>query len=447
MKCLLVSLCILLAAPCWANSDDFIANEVDFIDYDNMSHETMLYLLYKNEKQISIATGTKKLLYKAPAVAEVISAGQIEKMGANSLTQVIESVTGIHVYPSTVNRLNDSYSIRGIHTNQNPQILLLIDNIPVQFDHNGGRWNQFFMGVELIERIEIIRGPGSAVYGADAFSGVINVVTKNSQKEKDNVVITGTKTGSFASKSAWFLYQPHSAISVSAEWFKQAGDDSRIIEQDYLTQLQQPDIVLTPRALHSHRETLDLKANLQLDDTAISVWYINNLGGTGAGANQVLSDSDRESNSVINLAINHQWQLSPSHTVSWNNWYQKQNNKVHFQIYPSGVLLPRQFDNNNQPIAFTEFTDGVFGEPGGQNQRYSSELIFNDNSIKAHSLRMAIGYKNNAITFNDKKNFGAGITDENTLVKDGKLTDVTGTPYIFTQDQSRRIRYISLQDE
>ena len=58
------------------------------------------------------------------------------------------------------------------------------------------------MPIKSIARVEVIRGPGSALYGADAFSGVINIITKNHDELRGTQ--TGIRTGSFGTQAAWF---------------------------------------------------------------------------------------------------------------------------------------------------------------------------------------------------------------------------------------------------
>ena len=115
------------------------------------------------EVNVSLATGTPKPLKLAPSVATVITAQDIEDMGATTLDEVLETVPGLHVVPSNFNRLNSSYSIRGILTKENPQVLLLIDGHPVRFTTKGIRPDTFNMSTSNISRIEVIRGPGSAL--------------------------------------------------------------------------------------------------------------------------------------------------------------------------------------------------------------------------------------------------------------------------------------------
>src|SRR5690606_3152450 len=130
--------------------------------------ETELLDIYGSEEFISIATGYKQPVSKAPAVASVIDANQIKKMGAVDIDGVLEMVPGLHVSYSHQG-YNPIYTFRGIYSNFNPQVLLLIDGVPQTNLFTGGKnfvWGG--MPVEAIERIEIIRGPGSAIYGADS---------------------------------------------------------------------------------------------------------------------------------------------------------------------------------------------------------------------------------------------------------------------------------------
>ncbi len=141
------------------------------------SEEEDLAKVYGGEGFISIATGRQQPLSRAPAVATVITAEEIEAMGATNLDEVLESVAGLHVSLSST-RFSPIYSIRGIRTATNPEVLMLINGVPITQLNLGGRGEQNSLPVNSIERVEVIRGPGSAVYGADAFAGVINVITK-----------------------------------------------------------------------------------------------------------------------------------------------------------------------------------------------------------------------------------------------------------------------------
>ncbi|WP_372834524.1 TonB-dependent receptor plug domain-containing protein [Pontibacterium sp.] len=93
---------------------------------------------YGQDELVSIATGTSTPISKAPSVASVISSKQIEAMGATHLDEVLERIPGLHVMPSDLSRLDPVYSVRGIQTGFNPQILVLMNGAVVKDYTNGG---------------------------------------------------------------------------------------------------------------------------------------------------------------------------------------------------------------------------------------------------------------------------------------------------------------------
>ncbi|NOQ76574.1 MAG: TonB-dependent receptor plug domain-containing protein, partial [Methylococcaceae bacterium] len=155
------------------NSHVSIAEEMD--DFFSMSPEQLANI------SVSIASGTAKPVYLSAAVTSVITAEQIKSMGATELAQVLETVPGLHVSIQAVT--NDSvYSMRGMKNAVNNQVLVLMNGTRYSTPYKGSGLQGMGLPVEAIQQIEVIRGPGSALYGADAFAGVINIITK---KHKD----------------------------------------------------------------------------------------------------------------------------------------------------------------------------------------------------------------------------------------------------------------------
>lgn len=116
------------------------------------------------------------------------------------MAEALEKVPGLHV-TATENRMNTMFSVRGIRTAITPQILVLLDGINISELTAFATNYSFRYPVNFIERIEIIRGPGSAVYGADAFSGVINIMTKS--PGNTNSFEVGANVGSFNYVETW----------------------------------------------------------------------------------------------------------------------------------------------------------------------------------------------------------------------------------------------------
>jgi len=116
---------------------------------------------------------------EAPSSVTIITADEIQKYGYRTLSDVLQSVPGFYV----TNDRNYSYiGMDGISrpTDYNTHLLTLIDGHRI----NDGIYNAAYIGTEstldidLIQRVEIIKGPGSSLYGANAFLGVINIITK-----------------------------------------------------------------------------------------------------------------------------------------------------------------------------------------------------------------------------------------------------------------------------
>ena len=121
--------------------------------------EEDLLLSFGEEEFLSIATGQKQLISKAPAVASVITAEDIKALGANTLEEVLATVPGVHVSLSST-YLSPVYSVRGIYTDKNPQVLMLVNGVPITQLHFGDRGGRSSLPVRDIARVEVIRGPG-----------------------------------------------------------------------------------------------------------------------------------------------------------------------------------------------------------------------------------------------------------------------------------------------
>ncbi|MBI5496315.1 MAG: TonB-dependent receptor [Deltaproteobacteria bacterium] len=130
------------------------------------------FRVFAAEDATAIAATYAQSVRTAPAIITVISRARIEESGARSLLDILKEVPGFEVSRSIFGF--DEVSIRGIRTD--PEILLLVDGHRVANLYDGR--NPWAVPADIIERVEVIRGPGSALYGTGAFLGVVNVVTR-----------------------------------------------------------------------------------------------------------------------------------------------------------------------------------------------------------------------------------------------------------------------------
>lgn len=132
---------------------------------------------------VNIATKTAKSIDGVAATVEVVTREEIEKMGAESLKEIIEKTPGITMqygtFPSASSKSKSSISIRGMSANGT---LFLLDGRRLAGEVKNP-YDLDRMPASMIERIEIVKGPMSSLYGADAVGGVINIITKRPTDE------------------------------------------------------------------------------------------------------------------------------------------------------------------------------------------------------------------------------------------------------------------------
>lgn len=167
----------------------FLCMVFGLVTGQTQEHMDSLYnLSLEDLMKITVTTASKssERIQDAPAVMDIITAKEIESYGANSLAEVLDRLTSVYVISSYFSP-EGMLSMRGTQTDiYNTKVLILLDSRPLRESFHGGYNGVIYsmFPVERIERIEVIRGPGSVLYGTGAFAGVINIVTKNGTSAK-----------------------------------------------------------------------------------------------------------------------------------------------------------------------------------------------------------------------------------------------------------------------
>ncbi len=112
----------------------------------------------------------------APSSTTIITRQDIHLSGITRIPELLRRVAGMDVAQITGG--DTSVSVRGLNSRLSNKLLVLVNGSIVKSDLLGSTfWESLMIDVDQIERIEVVRGPGSSLYGADAFSGVVNIIT------------------------------------------------------------------------------------------------------------------------------------------------------------------------------------------------------------------------------------------------------------------------------
>lgn len=136
-----------------------------------------LFRFFAEEAQVVTASRIPQTAGQAPATVYVITGEELTRSGALTLWDALRTVPGMDVM--TVRTFQGSVSIRGLNKSLNSRTLILVDgrtSMTVSVDYSF--WENLPVLLGEVERIEVVEGPASALYGANAVDGVINIVTK-----------------------------------------------------------------------------------------------------------------------------------------------------------------------------------------------------------------------------------------------------------------------------
>lgn len=141
----------------------------------NRSSDTELLL--SDDAVVTTATKTVQKVGDSPSAITVIDEKTIRLSGATTIPELLRLVPGVNV--TEINQSEYDVGMRGFNQIESNKLLVMVDGRPIYQDIYGNvDWDEIPLLISQIKRIEVVRGPGSALYGANAFDGVINIITK-----------------------------------------------------------------------------------------------------------------------------------------------------------------------------------------------------------------------------------------------------------------------------
>ncbi|MGR3176796.1 MAG: TonB-dependent receptor plug domain-containing protein, partial [Candidatus Anammoxibacter sp.] len=205
---LIIAICFIQHTTCC-----FANNTKDLVAFNSMAGMTDELSLLFGDLSVSIASKNEEKVAKAPSIITVITAEEIYNIGARTLTDILMIVPGFNIIKDASFGVKQ-FGTRGIRR-ADEKIKVLVDGHSLNMPFNGSAATFFDdLSLKNVKRIEIIRGPGSALYGANAFLAVINIITKDAD-DIDGVELA-SGFGSFDTQEYSILFgKTFSGIGVS----------------------------------------------------------------------------------------------------------------------------------------------------------------------------------------------------------------------------------------
>jgi outer membrane cobalamin receptor len=324
---------IILSAFLFANSSSY-ASDVNTQTMTALQEEIKWL---QEETYITTATKTLENINKSGATVSVISAEDLKNMGARNLMDALKRLPGLGINQMTMGM--SAVEVRGVKTDFGEKVLFLMNGHPINNNLvNGGAHSSYnnFM-IDDIKRVEVLRGPGSALYGANAFVAVINIITKDVSDINGPKVTLGA--GSYQSKKLNMqLGESYGQLDLTA--------NLNIYDTDGFKGDVESDAIGASGKSDYWNQRYDLGMQLAYGDYSLQAKYIKRQSGPFLGANNVLNDDSEQEYIDYFVEFAYQRALSNQLTFSSKLYFD------HFQFDNLWEIFPENFtdgDGNNYP--------------------------------------------------------------------------------------------------
>lgn len=179
--------------------------------------------------KVSVATRDQQSVITAPANVSVFTRYDIEALGISSVQELLNLVPGFISARDIEQGTADRVSVRGRSTALSESVLFLIDGQRINDLYSGGiSLLNRSLSIDNVAQVEVIRGPGSALYGSNAFLGVVNIITRNTASELTiragslgHGSVSWLNNGTIGSDKEWNVYLSH---------MEESGDDYELVD-------------------------------------------------------------------------------------------------------------------------------------------------------------------------------------------------------------------------
>ncbi len=186
------------------------------------------------DETTQIATKTKLNVDYVPSVVSVLRGNEMRALGVQKVSDALSLIPGVQVF---VNQFGQTTTVfrgfRNPNADKADKVKILIDGVAVGSEVSGSSSFVMDLPIELVERIEILRGPSSTVYGTGAFYGAVNIITKSANGSAANEFFVGG--GSWYSKKIGGVFGiTKENTSYLADAYYQGGQRKLYLDSTYV---------------------------------------------------------------------------------------------------------------------------------------------------------------------------------------------------------------------
>ena len=201
--------------------EDELGEILDLVDrpIENLTQQNVLVPAL--DVEVSTVSRTESTVGRSPAAVFVVTNEMIRRSGARTIPDVLRLVPGVQVAQIDANKW--AVTIRGFNDRYANKLLVQIDGRSVYTPLFAGvYWDVQDVVLEDVERIEVIRGPGAVVWGANAVNGVVNIITKSARDTQGTFVQagSGTEERGFSTARTGGKIGENAYYRVYGKWFE-----------------------------------------------------------------------------------------------------------------------------------------------------------------------------------------------------------------------------------
>ncbi len=333
---------------------------------ESLFMEEAKWLQEEAEAMVAITTRHDIPVKKAPGIVSVITGQEIKNMGYRTLTDFLRTVPGFEISKRGIYGTAIPY-VRGVESDN--RIRVMVNGHFVNNPYKGEAFQNFDdFPLENVDKIEIIRGPGSALYGENALMGAVNIITKDAPDTGGIKVNSGY--GSFDTIEGNVLFgEKYGELSVTGMiHYTETNGYKESINSDFVTSLDNsfssfgfPTASEAPGSPEDWRRKYILNLKTNYKDFYFEGFYLNKNRGGYLGIQDALTNETNIENNYVFTELKYKKIFADKFTINPRIYYDQFDDNYYVESLPEGTTLPLDTNNDGLYETFHTYPDGLIG--------------------------------------------------------------------------------------